>query len=64
MTNMIVGRETVRNRGVGANIGLMGKMKSFLARSRAERQLNLLDDRLLADIGVVRGDIGRRVRGN
>ena len=51
-------RETVRNAGV------MGRMKTFLARSRAVRQLSQLDDRMLADIGVARGDINNRVWGN
>ena len=51
-------RETIRNAGV------MGRMKTFLARSRAVRQLSQLDDRLLADIGVARGDINNRVWGN
>ena len=51
-------RDTVRNAGV------MGRMKTFLARSRAVRQLSQLDDRMLADIGVARGDINNRVWGN
>ncbi len=51
-------RETVRNAGV------MGRLKTFLARSRAVRQLSQLDDRMLADIGVARGDINNRVWGN
>ena len=51
-------RETIRNAGV------MGRMKTFLARSRAVRQLSQLDDRMLADIGVARGDINNRVWGN
>ena len=51
-------RETVRNAGV------MGRMKTFLARSRAVRQLSQLDDRMLADIGVARGEINTRVWGN
>ncbi|MDE2446608.1 MAG: DUF1127 domain-containing protein [Alphaproteobacteria bacterium] len=42
----------------------MGKVKGFLARSRAERQLHQLDDRLLADIGVSRSDIAARVWGH
>ncbi len=51
-------RETIRNAGV------MGRVKTFLARSRAVRQLNDLDDRMLADIGVSRGEISNRVWGN
>jgi uncharacterized protein YjiS (DUF1127 family) len=50
-------RETTRNAGV------MGRVKTFLSRSRAERQLHQLDDRLLADIGIVRGEISTRVWG-
>ena len=57
MTNNL-NRETIRNAGV------MGRMKTFLARSRAVRQLSQLDDRMLADIGVARGDINNRVWGN
>ena len=51
-------RDTVRNAGV------MGRMKTFMARSRAVRQLSQLDDRMLADIGVARGEISTRVWGN
>ena len=50
-------RETTRNAGV------MVRVKTFLSRSRAERQLHQLDDRLLADIGIVRGEISNRVWG-
>ncbi len=50
-------RETTRNAGV------MGRVKTYLSRSRAERQLHQLDDRLLADIGVMRGEISTRVWG-
>jgi uncharacterized protein YjiS (DUF1127 family) len=60
MTMINIERETVRN---NTNSGLMGRVKSVIARSRAERQLRQLDDRLLADIGIVRGDISARVRG-
>lgn len=64
MTMITMGRETVRNNSFKTAPGLMGRMKSFLARSRAERQLHQLDDRLLADIGIVRGEISTRVWGN
>ncbi len=57
MTNNL-NRETIRNTGV------MGRMKTYLARSRAVRQLSQFDDRLLADIGVARGEITSRVWGN
>jgi uncharacterized protein YjiS (DUF1127 family) len=51
------------NRETTRNIGVMGRVKTFLSRSRAERQLHQLDDRLLADIGIVRGEISTRVWG-
>jgi uncharacterized protein YjiS (DUF1127 family) len=60
---MTMNRETVRNGNVNTN-GVMGRMKSFLVRSRAERQLRQLDDRMLADIGIVRSDISRQVWGH
>jgi uncharacterized protein YjiS (DUF1127 family) len=63
MTTISMGRETIRNHGFTAAPGLMGQLKSFLARSNAERQLRQLDDRLLADIGLKRGDISRSVWG-
>jgi uncharacterized protein YjiS (DUF1127 family) len=34
---------------------------AYMNRRRAERQLEALDDRLLADIGIMRGDIQRIV---
>ena len=36
----------------------------YVARSRIERQLEQLDDRLLMDIGMKRSDIRRMVWGN
>ena len=44
--------------------GLFGRVRSFLARSRVERQLAQLDDRMLADIGLKRSEISRMVWGN
>jgi uncharacterized protein YjiS (DUF1127 family) len=63
MTTISMGRETIRNNGFSATPGLMGQLKSFLARSNAEKQLRQLDDRLLADIGLKRADIGKSVWG-
>jgi uncharacterized protein YjiS (DUF1127 family) len=60
---MTMNRETVRNGNLNTN-GVMGRMKSFLVRTRAERQLRQLDDRMLADIGIVRGEISNRVWGH
>ena len=42
---------------------LTERVGSFFARSRAERQLSQLDDRLLADIGLRRSDIHKMVWG-
>jgi uncharacterized protein YjiS (DUF1127 family) len=41
----------------------MGTIRTYLARTNAERQLHQLDDRLLADIGLKRHDIARAVWG-
>jgi uncharacterized protein YjiS (DUF1127 family) len=46
------------------NSGLMGRVKLYLAKNRAARQLSQMDDRMLADIGLSRGDINARVWGN
>lgn len=64
MTTITYGREAVRNQGNSMGAGLLGRVKTYLARSRAERQLSKLDDRLLADIGVKRTDISKAVWGN
>jgi len=64
MTTITHGREAVRSGGVQMTTGLFGRVKAFLARSRAERQLAQLDDRLLADIGLKRSEIRRMVWGN
>ena len=63
MTMINIRPETVRNAGFVDNNGLMGRVKSFIAHRRAERQLHQLDDRMLADIGVTRSEIGSRVWG-
>lgn len=64
MTTITSGREAVRNGPSRTTSGLMGRVKAFLARSRAERQLAQLDDRLLADIGLRRSEIHKMVWGN
>jgi uncharacterized protein YjiS (DUF1127 family) len=63
VTTISMGRETSRNNSFSGTPGLMGQLKSFLARSHAEKQLRQLDDRLLADIGLKRADIGKSVWG-
>jgi uncharacterized protein YjiS (DUF1127 family) len=63
MTTITYGREAVRNQGVTFAPGLVGRVKGYWDRSRAVRQLNQLDDRMLADIGVRRADIARLVAG-
>lgn len=63
MTAVTLNRETIRNHPLPARLGLMGTIKTYLARSSAERQLHQLDDRLLADIGLKRHDISRAVWG-
>jgi uncharacterized protein YjiS (DUF1127 family) len=40
------------------------RVANYVTRSRAERQLQALDDRLLSDIGLRRSDIHRMVWGN
>jgi len=40
------------------------RVANYVTRSRAERQLQALDDRLLSDIGLKRSDIRRMVWGN
>ena len=51
------------NRETNRNVGVMGRMKTYLAKNRAARQLSQLDDRMLADIGIARGEINTRVWG-
>lgn len=63
MTTITYGREAVRNQGISMGSGLLGRVKGYLARSRAERQLSQLDDRLLADIGLKRADIATTIWG-
>lgn len=63
MTTITYGREAIHNQGLSMGHGLLGRVKGYLSRSRAERQLAQLDDRLLADIGLKRSDISRMVWG-
>jgi uncharacterized protein YjiS (DUF1127 family) len=64
MTTITSGREAVHGGGTRMTSGLLGRVRGFLARSRAERQLAQLDDRLLADIGLRRSEIHKMVWGN
>ena len=64
MTTITYGREVVRNQGFNMGNGLLGRVKTYLARSRAERQLGQLDDRMLADIGMKRSEISDMVWGS
>ncbi len=61
MTTITRGREITFSKGAGLSSGLMGRVRMFLARSRAEQQLAQLDDRLLADIGLKRSEISKMV---
>jgi len=64
MTTITYSRETAYTRGGKPSTGLMGRVRTFLARSRAEQQLAQLDDRLLADIGLKRSEITKMVWGD
>ncbi len=63
MTTITYGRETVRTGRPAEPVGFMGKVRSYFAKSRAERQLAALDDRMLADIGMKRSEIASKVWG-
>lgn len=67
MTTTTFTRETSRN---GSHLvpdfltRVSSRVVNYVSRSRAERQLQSLDDRLLADIGMRRSEIHRMVWGN
>jgi uncharacterized protein YjiS (DUF1127 family) len=61
MTTISYGRETVRNPEFRGDI--IARVRAYLARSRAEKMLHQLDDRMLADMGIKRGEIPGRVWG-
>lgn len=44
--------------------GLHAKLSNWRRTRQAERELLALDDRLLSDIGISRGDIPHAVRGH
>ena len=64
MTTTTFGHDTVNAERLAPAAGLFGRVRTFLARSLAERQLAQLDDRMLADIGLKRSEISRMVWGN
>jgi len=64
MNSISYGREAVRNQGFTMGTGLVGRVKSYLVRSKAERQLSQLDDRQLEDIGLKRSEISKTVWGS
>jgi uncharacterized protein YjiS (DUF1127 family) len=64
MTTITYSRENSRDKANTFAPGMLGRFKAYLARSRAERQLHQLDDRMLSDIGVRRSEIEKMVWGN
>ena len=68
MTTTIYGHDATRatsSRFVPDFFGkIAGRVGNYVTRSRIERQLEQLDDRLLLDIGMKRSDIRRMVWGN
>jgi uncharacterized protein YjiS (DUF1127 family) len=61
MTLSSLERETIRH--ANRDGGILGRVQSLVSRTRAIRQLRQLDDRLLADIGLSRGEIETSVWG-
>lgn len=66
MTTTTFTRETSQNGRLVPDFltRVSSRVVSYVSRSRAERQLQALDDRLLADIGMRRSEIHRMVWGN
>jgi uncharacterized protein YjiS (DUF1127 family) len=64
VTTITYGREATRKHGMEFAPGLIGRVQAYVERTRAERQLRQMDDRMLADIGLHRGDITRIVWGS
>ena len=63
MTTITYNRDAVRSQGSSMGAGLLSRVRIYLVRSRAERQLGQLDDRMLADIGMQRSEISTMVWG-
>jgi uncharacterized protein YjiS (DUF1127 family) len=67
MTSTTIGRKATHTDGARSLPDFLSRVSSkvvtYVSRSRAERQLQALDDRLLADIGMRRSEIQRMVWG-
>jgi uncharacterized protein YjiS (DUF1127 family) len=67
MSMITYGREANRSEGLRFVPSFLNRVStrvtSYISRSRAERQLEQLDDRLLADIGMRRSEIHKMVWG-
>ena len=63
--NNIHGSDRVERRAVPETVSRIAQsVGRFFTLSRAQRELDELDDRMLADIGLRRGDIRRVVWGS
>jgi uncharacterized protein YjiS (DUF1127 family) len=67
MTSTTIGRNAIHSDSARSIPDFLSRVSSkvvtYVSRSRAERQLQALDDRLLADIGMRRSEIHRMVWG-